>query len=293
MKLSEAVNKFLEDLESIKRYSKNTITAYTSDLDQFKNYCDEYKKEKLDQITEKFIKTFLMQMSELGKSKKSIARNLASIRGLFKFAYSNNIIYSNPTLNISNPKSQKILPEIINERAIEELYKNIDKNEEDSNLVKCIIEILYGCALRVSELCNLNVSDVDLKRDTIRVIGKGNKTRIVPIGSKSKVVIEEYNLKSKQGNPNDPFLVNKNRKRIYPRMVHRLVNKYLSQVTDIKKKSPHIFRHSAATHMLDRGADLRAVKELLGHENLSTTQIYTHVSVERLKSTYKKSHPKS
>jgi len=293
MKLSEAVNKFLEDLESIKRYSKNTITAYTSDLDQFKNYCDEYKKEKLDQITEKFIKTFLMQMSELGKSKKSIARNLASIRGLFKFAYSNNIIYSNPTLNISNPKSQKILPEIINERAIEELYKNIDKNEEDSNLVKCIIEILYGCALRVSELCNLNVSDVDLKRDTIRVIGKGNKTRIVPIGSKSKVVIEEYNLKSKQGNPNDPFLVNKNKKRIYPRMVHRLVNKYLSQVTDIKKKSPHIFRHSAATHMLDRGADLRAVKELLGHENLSTTQIYTHVSVERLKSTYKKSHPKS
>jgi len=293
MKLSEAVNKFLEDLESIKRYSKNTITAYTSDLDQFKNYCDEYKKEKLDQITEKFIKTFLMQMSELGKSKKSIARNLASIRGLFKFAYSNNIIYSNPTLNISNPKSQKILPEIINERAIEELYKNIDKNEEDSNLVKCIIEILYGCALRVSELCNLNVSDVDLKRDTIRVIGKGNKTRIVPIGSKSKVVIEEYNLKSKQGNPNDPFLVNKNKIRIYPRMVHRLVNKYLSQVTDIKKKSPHIFRHSAATHMLDRGADLRAVKELLGHENLSTTQIYTHVSVERLKSTYKKSHPKS
>jgi len=293
MKLNEAVNKFLEDLESIKRYSKNTITAYTSDLDQFKNYCDEYKKEKLDQITEKFIKTFLMQMSELGKSKKSIARNLASIRGLFKFAYSNNIIYSNPTLNISNPKSQKILPEIINERAIEELYKNIDKNEEDSNLVKCIIEILYGCALRVSELCNLNVSDVDLKRDTIRVIGKGNKTRIVPIGSKSKVVIEEYNLKSKQGNPNDPFLVNKNKKRIYPRMVHRLVNKYLSQVTDIKKKSPHIFRHSAATHMLDRGADLRAVKELLGHENLSTTQIYTHVSVERLKSTYKKSHPKS
>ena len=293
MKLSEAANKFLEDLESIKRYSKNTITAYTSDLDQFKNYCDEYKKEKLDQITEKFIKTFLMQMSELGKSKKSIARNLASIRGLFKFAYSNNIIYSNPTLNISNPKSQKILPEIINERAIEELYKNIDKNEEDSNLVKCIIEILYGCALRVSELCNLNVSDVDLKRDTIRVIGKGNKTRIVPIGSKSKVVIEEYNLKSKQGNPNDPFLVNKNKKRIYPRMVHRLVNKYLSQVTDIKKKSPHIFRHSAATHMLDRGADLRAVKELLGHENLSTTQIYTHVSVERLKSTYKKSHPKS
>lgn len=293
MKLEEAVNKFLEDLESIKRYSKNTITAYTTDLDQFKNYCDEYSKVNLDQISEKFIKTFLMQISELGKSKKSIARNLASIRGLFKFAYSNNIIDSNPTLNISNPKSQKILPEIINEKAIDELYNNIDKNEENSKLVKCIIEILYGCALRVSELCNINISDVDLNRDTIRVTGKGSKTRIVPIGSKSKVVIEEYYDKSKPGNPNDPFLVNKNKKRIYPRMVHRLVNKYLSQVTDIKKKSPHIFRHSAATHMLDRGADLRAVKELLGHENLSTTQIYTHVSVERLKSTYKKSHPKS
>jgi len=293
MKINDTINNFLEELTSIKRYSVNTIVSYKTDLRNFNNYCDEYSKENLDQVTEKFIKTYLMQLSEENKSKKSIARNLASIRGLFKFAYSNNHLDFNPTLNISNPKSEKKLPEIINEKSIEEIYKIIEKYEKNPFLVKCIIEILYGCALRVSELCNLNFLDIDLDRNTLRVLGKGNKVRIVPIGSKSKVIINEYIANNKSWNSNNPFLVNKNNKRIYPRMVHRLVNKYLSQVTDIKKKSPHIFRHSAATHMLDRGADLRAVKELLGHENLSTTQIYTHVSVERLKSTYKKSHPKS
>jgi len=293
MKISNTINNFLEELTGIKRYSKNTIVSYKTDLRNFKVYCDEYSKENLDQVSEKFIKTFLMRLSEEDKSKKSIARNLASIRGLFKFAYSNNQLDFNPTLNISNPKSEKKLPEIFNEKSIEEIYKIIEKDEKEPLLAKCIIEILYGCALRVSELCNLNFLDIDLERNTLRVLGKGNKTRIVPIGSKSKIIIIDYIEKNKTWNSKDAFLVNKNKKRIYPRMVHRLVNKYLSQVTDIKKKSPHIFRHSAATHMLDRGADLRAVKELLGHENLSTTQIYTHVSVERLKSTYKKSHPKS
>ena len=293
MQLTDAINNFIGDLTNIKRYSDNTIKSYTTDLLHFYNYCEHYQKINLDQISEKFIKTYLMQLSESGFSKRSISRNLASIRGLFKFAYSNNFLDFNPTLNISNPKGEKKLPEIINEKAIEKLYTVIDKNGKDPKLVKCIIEILYGCALRVSELCNLNFVDVDLNTNTIRVMGKGNKTRIVPIGSKSKIIIKDYISDKTFRNSNDAFLVNKYGRRIYSRMVHRLVNKYLSQVTDIKKKSPHIFRHSAATHMLDRGADLRAVKEILGHENLSTTQIYTHVSVERLKSTYKKSHPKS
>ncbi|HED08949.1 MAG TPA: tyrosine recombinase XerC [Ignavibacteria bacterium] len=293
MQLIHAIDNFISDLTNVKRYSDNTIKSYSTDLLHFNDYCVKYSKINLDQISEKFIKTYLMQLSESGFSMRSISRNLASIRGLFKFAYSNNFLDFNPTLNISNPKAERKLPEIINEKAIEELYSIIDKSKKDPKLEKCIIEILYGCALRVSELCNLNYVDVELTTNTLRVLGKGNKTRIVPIGSKSKIIIKDYISGKTFRNSNDAFLVNKYGRRIYSRMVHRLVNKYLSQVTDIKKKSPHIFRHSAATHMLDRGADLRAVKEILGHENLSTTQIYTHVSVERLKSTYKKSHPKS
>ena len=293
MQLKNAIDNFISDLTNVKRYSDNTIKAYNTDLVHFYNYCENYNKMNLSHITEKFIKTYLMRLNESGFSMRSISRKLASIRGLFKFAYSNNLIDFNPTLNISNPKAEKKLPEIINEEAIDELYSVIDNSSKDPKLVKCIIEILYGCALRVSELCNLNYVDVDLNTNTVRVLGKGNKTRIVPIGSKSKIIIKDYISDKTFRNSNDAFLVNKHGRRIYSRMVHRMVNKYLSQVTDIKKKSPHIFRHSAATHMLDRGADLRAVKEILGHENLSTTQIYTHVSVERLKSAYKKSHPKS
>jgi integrase/recombinase XerC len=160
-------------------------------------------------------------------------------------------------------------------------------------LVKIIFEILYGCALRVSELCNIKYSDLDVAKSQIRVLGKGNKTRVVPIGEKSLVVLKEYLDLNPVNSHSDYLIRNKNNQKIYPRFVHRIVNKYLSLVTDIKKKSPHVLRHSAATHMLDNGADLMAVKDILGHENLSTTQIYTHVSIERLKSTYKKSHPKS
>ncbi len=293
MEINSAINNFINDLTYVKRYSSHTVISYKTDLQHFVEFCKNYDKLKLDRITEKFIKAYLMHLSESGFSMRSISRKLASIRGLFKFAYSNNILDFNPTLNISNPKAEKKLPEIINEKVIDDLYLKIEKYEKDPELVKCIIEILYGCALRVSELCSLNYVDVDLEANTIRVLGKGNKTRIVPIGSRSKIIIKEYSAGKTFRNSNDAFLVNKHGRRIYSRMVHRLVYKYLSMVTDIKKKSPHIFRHSAATHMLDRGADLRAVKEILGHENLSTTQIYTHVSVERLKSTYKKSHPKS
>jgi site-specific recombinase XerD len=174
-----------------------------------------------------------------------------------------------------------------------ETFHEAEKFEEDAAQVKVIFELLYGSALRVSELCNLNRADIDLERKTLRVTGKGNKIRIVPIGEKSIETLSNYLSKFPIKSLNEPLIETKKGGRIYPRLVHRIVNKYLALVTDIKKKSPHVLRHSAATHMLDNGADIMAVKEILGHENLSTTQIYTHVSIERLKSTYKKSHPKS
>ena len=293
MLIHQAASQYLDNLKNIKRYSLNTLKSYKKDLENFSGYCSDYSKETLDSVTEKFIKSYLMILSEKGIQKKSISRNLASIRGLFKYSFQHGIIESNPAGNISNPKSQRKLPEITTTESIINIYDLADESDDNAKTIKIIFELLYGCALRVSELCDLNNSDMDLQSKTVRVFGKGSKVRIVPVGGKSIPIIKEYLDLKNNDNPNAPLIITKNKNRIYPRYVHRIVNKYLSKVSDIKKKSPHVLRHSAATHMLDRGADLRAVKEILGHENLSTTQIYTHVSIERLKSTYKKSHPKS
>ena len=169
-----------------------------------------------------------------------------------------------------------------------------EKNEsKDAKKIKAIFELLYGCAFRVSEVCSLNLGDLDFYSMSIRILGKGSKVRLVPIGTKSTEVMKEY-LSSLESRSNEiPLFVDKSGDRINRFYIYGIVKKYLKEVTDIAKKSPHILRHSAATHMLDNDADLLAVKEILGHENLSTTQIYTHVSIERLKKTYKKAHPKS
>ncbi len=292
MLIEKILQEYLRYLKSIRRYSDNTVKSYRADLSEFSSYCLEYSKEDISEISEKFIKSYLMVLSESGITKKSISRKISSLKGLFKFAYFNEYIKSNPASAISGPKIPRKLPEVASVSAILDAYKEIDK-EKDSEIIKAIFEILYGCAIRVDELCKLNYGDLDLKEQTLRVLGKGSKMRIVPVGDKSVEVVNKYLKINKFNAPSLPLFTTEKGKRIYPRLVHRLVNKYLSLVTDLKKKSPHVLRHSAATHMLDNGADLKAVKEILGHENLSTTQIYTHVSVERLKSTYKRSHPKS
>lgn len=292
MLIEKILKEYLRYLKSIRRYSDNTVKSYRADLEEFTSYCLEYSKKDISEISEKFIKSYLMVLSESGITKKSISRKISSIKGLFKFAYLNEYIKANPASAISGPKIPRKLPEVASSDAILDAYKEIDK-EKDSEKIKAMFELLYGCAIRVDELCKLNYGDLDLKEQTLKVLGKGSKMRIVPVGDKSVEVINKYLKINKFNSHSLPLFTTEKGKRIYPRMVHRLVNKYLSLVTDLKKRSPHVLRHSAATHMLDNGADLKAVKEILGHENLSTTQIYTHVSVERLKSTYKRSHPKS
>ncbi len=296
MEITRVADNYLEELRDIKRYSFNTLKSYSEDIKDFLSYCDNRSKRLVTEISERFIKAYLMDLSEKGLDKRSISRKLSSLRGLFKYAFFHEIIKVNPAAYISNPKTGRKLPEVASSNAILEVHtraEEIENNEENISRIKIIFELLYGCALRVSELCSLKVGDLNLNRQTLRVLGKGGKTRIVPVGSKSIKIIEEYFNTRKNLSGNQPLITKKDGGEIYPRYIHRIVSKYLSKVTDIKKKSPHALRHSAATHMLDNGADLRAVKEILGHENLSTTQIYTHVSIERLKSTYKKSHPKS
>jgi len=293
MIINELADKYLDDIESIRRYSKNTVKSYRTDLQEFLAYCNKNNKTEISVISERFIKSYLMILNEKELDKTTIVRKLAAIRSLYKFAFQNSYIEENPITFIKNPKSKRKLPEVVSTNTILESYNLADEADDKPELVKVIFELLYGCALRASELCDLKYSSLNKNKMQLTVFGKGSKTRIIPVGEKSLVIINDYLEKNPVINYDSYLIRTKKNDKLYPRLVHRIVNKYLSKVSDIKKKSPHILRHSAATHMLDNGADLRAVKEILGHENLSTTQIYTHVSIERLKSTYKKSHPKS
>jgi integrase/recombinase XerC len=293
MNIEQLVEGFVIYIRNIRRYSPNTVKSYKADLADFINYCIVNNKSEISSINERHLKSYLMQLSERKIEKISIVRKLSSLRGLFKFAFKEDLIMQNPASQLRNPKTSKKLPEITSTENILRTFKLADEADTNPQMVKVIFELLYGCSLRVSEVCNLKVSDVDFDKSFIRVMGKGSKTRIVPLGEASKKNLLDYLNTFPVNNYSDPLLRNKKGNRVYEKFVYRVVNKYLSKVTDIKKKSPHILRHSSATHMLDNGADLRAVKEILGHENLKTTQIYTHVSIERLKQSYKKSHPKS
>lgn len=293
MNIDKIVDGYIIYIRNVKRYSQNTVKSYKTDLEYFVEYCFENKRMDVALINERFIKSYLMQLSEQKIEKISIIRKLSSLRGLFKFAFKEELITYNPIAQVRNPKTSSKLPEITSAENISRTFELADEADDNPKLVKVIFELLYGCSLRVSEVCNLKVGDVDLQKGLIRVLGKGSKIRIVPIGDKSKTNLAEYLNSISTENYSLPFVRNKNGNGLYEKFIYRIVNKYLSKVTDIRKKSPHILRHSSATHMLDRGADLKAVKEILGHENLKTTQIYTHVSIERLKQSYKKSHPKS
>ena len=285
--LENIINNFLSELRNIRRVSTHTLISYENDLFQFRMYCADYRDIKNpEDVSEKIIRNFIMYLNEEKEmSTGSISRKLSSIRGLFNFALRNDLVAENPAANISNPKIKRKLPEIISVNDYKTVFEKIDSNEnaESARQIKALFEFLYGCALRVSEVCSLNIKDIDFSRRDLRVFGKGSKIRIVPIGDLSLSIIRQYVNHLEQVNMNDSLFKTKTGKRIYSRLIYRYVNKYLTIVTEINKKSPHILRHSAATHMLDSGADLLAVKDLLGHKNLSTTQIYTHVSTEELK----------
>lgn len=294
-KIQDIISDALKELSGIRRASQNTIIAYKKDLDQFLLFCTQNNIFKINDVTEKTIKHFVMYLSKENCQKTTISRKLSSLRKLFEYSIRNNIIDFNPIKKISNPKVKRKLPSIINVDSYPEIFKLIMQENEHFEALKImsIFELLYGCALRVSELCSINLGQIDLVNQSLRVIGKGSKIRIVPIGNKSAEILKSYINLLDNKDHHQPLFKNEKDNRIDRFYVYNIVKKYLSKITDIEKKSPHILRHSAATHMLDNEADLLAVKEILGHENLSTTQIYTHVSIERLKRTYKKAHPKS
>ncbi len=295
MRVDNITIQYLSELKGIKNASDNTLSAYGRDLRQFQEFLELKNISEINKITKKHIRLFIVDLNLKNNSTSTIARKLTTLRGLFMFGIKNGIIEQNPLKNIPNPKIKRKIPETLSLDSFEKIIKLLSNKEDSKNNLKLILifELLYGSALRVSELCDLNIGDINLSNRSIKVKGKGSKERYIPIGTKSITALEKYLDSLIVISKELPLFLAQNGKRIYPRIIQKHVKEQIQLVSDVSKKSPHILRHSAATHMLDRGADLLGIKEILGHENLSTTQIYTHVSIERLKKTYNTSHPKS
>jgi integrase/recombinase XerC len=290
--LDRYVHKFINYLQIEKNASEHTITNYKIDLREFS---ESIKDKPVEQITHLDVRLFLARMKEKNFARRSVARKMACIRSFFKFLYREGHIKANPSVSLSTPKLEKKLPLFLNVDDAAKLLESPDSSDDMGLRDKAILETLYSTGIRVSELVGLDKDDVDFISGVLKVRGKGRKERLVPIGDKALRVIKAYFEKIGVIDINEkkPVFINKSKRRVSDRAVRRIVHKYIHKTSLNENISPHSLRHSFATHMLDRGADLRSVQELLGHANLSTTQIYTHVTTERLKSIYEKVHPRA
>jgi integrase/recombinase XerC len=304
--LKKQIRSFIDSLHSEKGYAANTCRAYSHNLKEFVSYISEnyLSKEnqedadtvRADQVNALMIRGYLGFLHKKNK-KVTIARKLSAVRSFFRFLVKHGVILDNPLDLILTPKQKKTIPVYLPVDDVFRLLDSIQTHTLAGLRNRAIFETLYSSGIRVSELEGLNVFDVDFKKCLIRVVGKGNKERIVPIGAKAITAIKEYRnrLQTEAGigeNDNTPLFLNKNHGRITSRSIARILEKTAKECGLPIPVSPHALRHTFATHMLDAGADLRVVQELLGHKSLSTTQKYTHVSIDRLMETYDKAHPR-
>ncbi|MFZ4740143.1 MAG: tyrosine-type recombinase/integrase [Bacteroidales bacterium] len=292
--------KFLQYIKYEKRYSPNTCIAYKNDLEQFYSFIsDTYEITEIEKVNHQMIRSWLTLLMESGIQARSINRKITTLKSFYKYLLRENIVTINPTIKIISPKTPKKLAVFVEEANMQALFKNDDFSDEYSQVRDfLILEVFYDTGIRLSELINLKQEDIDFINLTLKVLGKRNKERIIPITKplKDKILFfietkERQGIISKE-KENFIFLT-KFGKKVYPELVYRVVNYYLSGITTINKKSPHVLRHTFATHMLNNGADLNAIKEILGHSNLSATQVYTHNTINKLKSIYKQAHPRA
>jgi tyrosine recombinase XerC len=298
--LKEALDVFVKYLKSERRYSSNTVQAYRADLEQlFEFLSDSVHEERpvlLEEVGRDDLRWYLSSLVRHGLSKRTAARKLASIRAFFRHLVRMEIVKTNPASSLVSPRTDKTLPEFLQEDEIRDALESIDRKPVTGVRDRAVVELFYGTGMRLSELVGLNLRDVDFMAGTVRVLGKGNKERIIPLGKNTGKVIKGYLARRHEFCPEaveQALFLNRWGQRISTKGVQNLVRKCLSRVSEKKKLSPHLLRHTFATHLLDRGADLQAVKELLGHESLSTTQIYTHLTMDRLKKVYKQAHPRA
>lgn len=285
--------KFISYLSSERRLSQNTIISYSNDLDQFHCFLDENFNitSKISEVSFHIVRSWVANLFENGVQPRSINRKISTLKTFFKYLEREEFIDVNPMLKVVGPKASKNLPLFVKENEIKLLLEEVTFDDGFiGKRDKLIIEIFYLTGMRLTELINIKLTDLDFHNKSIKVIGKRNKERIIPLSdsilTSIQSFINEFDLK-------EFLIISSKGNKVYSKLVYRVVRKYLSKITSINKKSPHILRHTFATHMLNNGADINAIKDLLGHSNLSATQVYTHNTVEKLKSIYKQAHPRA
>ena len=282
---------FINYISYEKRFSFHTIKSYTTDLNSFINFINsEFEIYKIDEISFQIVRSWIANLLESGLTSRSVNRKISTLKTYFRFLVREEIINENPMNKIISPKLKKNLPVFLEEEQISHLFENIDFQQGFiGDRDKLILEFFYVTGIRISELINIKNSDISFKNSLVKVIGKRNKERLIPLANDMIEKIKVFQ-KYKKG----VFLFsNEKGEKLYTKMVYRIVNKYISMISTIEKKSPHVLRHTFATHMLNNGADINAIKELLGHANLSATQVYTHNTIEKLTKIYKQAHPRA
>ena len=291
------VQSFFSYIEYEKRYSGHTLDAYKSDLEQLATFLEKNESNDIPFATHHDIRNWIVSMMEQKVSARSINRKISTLKSFYKFLMRKGEIKKSPLGKVQSPKTSKRLPVFVELPGIEKLLKEVEFPEGYEGLRdKMIIELFYGTGMRRNELINLKETDVDSYNSQIKVLGKGNKERLIPIhpgllASVKNFVAEKKKLLEVGGEPY--LIVSEKGKKLEPGIVYQVVKKYLNLVTTVDKKSPHVLRHTFATHLMNNGADINAVKELLGHTSLAATQVYTHNTIDKLKEIYRQAHPKA
>jgi integrase/recombinase XerC len=291
----DSTEEFLNYLRFEKRYSPHTVQSYSTDLRQFSLFAEDFTGKGNLCEDGKIIRLWLAQLMSDGITPRSVNRKITTLRSFYKFLVREKKITTNPMSRIQGPRMASRLPAFVEEKQMDMLFDKVDFGEDYPGVRnRLIIAMLYHTGMRLSELTGIHDVDVRLSESSIRVIGKRNKERIIPVTSGLKELITRYIELRKVSFPVSPafFLTDKG-KPVYSKLVYRVVNQALNSVTTLSKKSPHVIRHTFATHMLNRGADLNAIKELLGHANLAATQVYTHNTFDKLRKVYKRAHPRA
>ena len=287
---------FIKYLKFEKRLSDHTILSYDNDLKQFESFFKTYSTSKEIKTTDKrAIRSWIVELSLKNLSPKSINRKIATLKSFFKFLIKREVIEINPSTNITSLKTDQKIPNFLKEKDVNFLFDNLilEKNFNGERDMM-ILELLYGTGIRISELINLKTRNINLPKKEMKIMGKRKKERIIPLHQQIISQIKKYLDKKNEIKSTHEFLLCTNKgKKLYPMLIYRIVKKHLSSLINSKKYNPHLLRHTFATHILNKGGDLNSIKDLLGHESLAATQIYTHNSIEKLKETFKASHPRA
>jgi len=292
------IQSFLDYLKYQKRYSAYTIRSYHDDLVQFFSFLEtQFGEVSLSMIGHHHVRSWLASIKEKDNTSKTINRKISSLKSFFKYLVKTSALEQTPMTRVITPKNSRRLPDFIREGDADKLIGTLKNTEDWKGLnTKMLITLFYSTGMRLSELVNLKESEVDFGRKQLKVLGKGNKERIIPISQEVVVIIKDYiqHKKKEFGAADNALLVTEKGRKMYSKYPYLLVKAFLSsEVKTLNKKSPHVLRHSFATHLSNNGADLNAIKELLGHSSLAATQVYTHNTIEKLKNVYKKAHPKA